>query len=86
MNCTPFVGQYGTLFKKWGVFVFQREYRLKATPFGQQKRRPNRIRKRSSAAEILYSNYRLQFLTELHFFTVRTFHGEKLHAVRPKRQ
>lgn len=37
MNCTPFVGQYGTLFKKWGVFRFQREYRLKATPFGQQK-------------------------------------------------
>lgn len=44
MNCTPFVGQYDTLFKKWGVFIFQREYRLKATPFGQQKRRPNRIR------------------------------------------
>ena len=58
----------------------------KSGPLGQQKRRPNRIRKRSSAAEILYSNYRLQLLTELHFFTVRTFHGEKLHAVRPKRQ
>lgn len=37
MNCTPFVGQYGILFKKWGVFIFQREYRLKATLFGQQK-------------------------------------------------
>lgn len=40
MNCNPFVRQYDTLFKKWGVFIFQREYRLKATPFGQQKRRP----------------------------------------------
>ncbi len=32
------------------------------------KRRPNRIRKRSSAAEILYSNYRLQFLTRTPLF------------------
>lgn len=23
MNCTPFVGQYGTLFKKWGVLYFK---------------------------------------------------------------
>ena len=37
MNCTPFVRQYGTLFKKWGVFIFQREYRLKATPSGGKK-------------------------------------------------
>ena len=27
MNCTPFVGQYGILFNKWGVFICQREYR-----------------------------------------------------------
>ena len=26
MNCTPFVGQYGILFNKWGVFICQREY------------------------------------------------------------
>ena len=26
MNCTPFVGQYGILFKKWGVFLCQKEY------------------------------------------------------------
>ena len=25
MNCTPFVRQYGILFKKWGVFVCQRD-------------------------------------------------------------
>ena len=37
MNCTSFVGQYGTLFKKWGVFIFQREYRLKAIPSGSKK-------------------------------------------------
>ncbi|CCX72892.1 putative uncharacterized protein [Firmicutes bacterium CAG:83] len=27
MNCTPFVGQYGILPNKWGVFICQREYR-----------------------------------------------------------
>ena len=27
MNCTPFVGQYGILFSKWGVFICQRESR-----------------------------------------------------------
>lgn len=27
MNCTPFVGQYGILSNKWGVFICQREYR-----------------------------------------------------------
>ena len=26
MNCTPFVGQYGILANKWGVFICQREY------------------------------------------------------------
>ena len=26
MNCTPFVGQYGILSNKWGVFICQREY------------------------------------------------------------
>lgn len=26
MNCTPFVRQYGILFRKWGVFVCQKEY------------------------------------------------------------
>ena len=26
MNCTPFVGQYGVLSNKWGVFICQREY------------------------------------------------------------
>ena len=26
MNCTPFVGQYGMLSNKWGVFIGQREY------------------------------------------------------------
>ena len=26
MNCTPFVGQYGILSNKWGVFIYQREY------------------------------------------------------------
>ena len=26
MNCTPFVGQYGILPNKWGVFICQREY------------------------------------------------------------
>lgn len=26
MNCTPFVGQYGMLSNKWGVFICQREY------------------------------------------------------------
>ncbi len=26
MNCTPFVGQYGILSNKWGVFIGQREY------------------------------------------------------------
>ena len=25
MNCTPFVRQYGILFRKWGVFVCQRD-------------------------------------------------------------
>ena len=25
LNCTPFVRQYGILFKKWGVFVCQRD-------------------------------------------------------------
>ncbi len=29
MNCTPFVRQYGILFRKWGVFVCQREYHKK---------------------------------------------------------
>ena len=29
MNCTPFVRQYGILFRKWGVFVCQREYHRK---------------------------------------------------------
>ena len=24
MNCTPFVGQYGMLYKKWGVFICQK--------------------------------------------------------------
>ena len=26
VNCTPFVRQYGILFRKWGVFVCQKEY------------------------------------------------------------
>ena len=26
LNCTPFVRQYGILFRKWGVFVCQKEY------------------------------------------------------------
>ena len=26
LNCTPFVGQYGILSNKWGVFICQREY------------------------------------------------------------
>ena len=26
LNCTPFVGQYGMLSNKWGVFICQREY------------------------------------------------------------
>ena len=35
MNCTPFVGQYGILFNKWGVFICQREYhRIKLKPNG----------------------------------------------------
>ena len=25
LNCTPFVRQYGILFRKWGVFVCQRD-------------------------------------------------------------
>lgn len=25
MNCTPFIRQYGILFRKWGVFVCQRD-------------------------------------------------------------
>ena len=25
VNCTPFVRQYGILFRKWGVFVCQRD-------------------------------------------------------------
>ena len=29
LNCTPFVRQYGILFRKWGVFVCQREYHKK---------------------------------------------------------
>ena len=29
LNCTPFVRQYGILFRKWGVFVCQREYHRK---------------------------------------------------------
>lgn len=35
MNCTPFVGQYGILSNKWGVFICQREYhRIKLKPNG----------------------------------------------------
>ncbi len=35
MNCTPFVGQYGILPNKWGVFICQREYhRIKLKPNG----------------------------------------------------
>ncbi len=29
MNCTPFVGQYGILSNKWGVFICQRQNQIK---------------------------------------------------------
>ena len=29
MNCTPFVGQYGMLSNKWGVFICQRQNQIK---------------------------------------------------------
>ena len=57
MNCTPFVGQYGILSNKWGVFICQREYhRIKLKLNGL-----NPVQYRIQAVQAAYSCFCLTF-------------------------
>ena len=57
MNCTPFVGQYGILSNKWGVFICQREYhRIKLKLNGLSP-----VQYRIQTVQIAYSCFCLTF-------------------------
>ena len=57
MNCTPFVGQYGILSNKWGVFICQREYhRIKLKLNGL-----NPVQYRIQTVQAAYSCFCLTF-------------------------
>ena len=57
MNCTPFVGQYGVLSNKWGVFICQREYhRIKLKLNGL-----NPVQYRIQTVQAAYSCFCLTF-------------------------
>ena len=62
MNCTPFVGQYGILSNKWGVFICQREYhRIKLKPNGL-----NPVQYRIQTVQAAYSCFCLTFGDHFH--------------------
>ena len=62
MNCTPFVGQYGILSNKWGVFICQREYhRIKLKLNGL-----NPVQYRIQAVQAAYSCFCLTFGGHFH--------------------